>query len=86
MFRVKHGLAAASVGLALALTACAGRPLQGVLAPVAQSAEGTSRIHVLVATTRQRSGEAGEMFSSGRAADMSYSKNDMASDLIRSFS
>ena len=40
MFRVKHVLVAASIGLALALSACAGRPSQGVLVPVAQAAEG----------------------------------------------
>ena len=68
MFRVKHFLAAASVGLALALSACAGRPSQGVLVPVAQSAEGTSRVQVLAATTRQRStADPGEMFSGERA-------------------
>jgi esterase/lipase superfamily enzyme len=58
--------------VALALSACAGRPLQGVLVPVAQSAEGTSRVQVLAATTRQRSGDAADMFSGGRAEDMSY--------------
>jgi esterase/lipase superfamily enzyme len=63
----------ASVAVAaLALSACAGRPLQGVLVPVAQSAEGASHVQVLAATTRQRSGDAGEMFSGGRAEDMSY--------------
>src|SRR5512136_442893 len=72
MFCLKHVLATVSIGLALALSACAGRPLQGVLVPVAHSAEGTSSVQVLAATTRQRSGDAGEMFSGGRAEDMSY--------------
>ncbi|MGA7390482.1 MAG: alpha/beta hydrolase [Pseudolabrys sp.] len=73
MFRVNHGLAAASIGLALGLSACAGRLPQGMLVPVAQSAEGTSRVQVLAATTRQRSTtDPGEMFSGERAADMSY--------------
>jgi esterase/lipase superfamily enzyme len=54
MFR-KELITAASISLAIVLGACAGRPAQGVLVPVAQSAEGTSRVNVLVATTRQRS-------------------------------
>ena len=62
-----------SVSLSLALGACTGRPLQGVLVPVAQSAEGTSRVDMLVATTRQRStADAGEMFSGERAQEISY--------------
>ena len=70
---VKYVFVPVCIGLALALlSACAGRPLQGVLVPVAQSAEGTSRVQVLAATTRQRSGDAGDMFSGGRAEDMSY--------------
>jgi esterase/lipase superfamily enzyme len=72
MFRVKHVLVAANIGLALGLCACAGRLPQGMLVPVAQAAEGTSRVQVLAATTRQRSGDAGEMFSGARAEDMSY--------------
>ena len=66
-------LLAASISLALVLSACAGRPLQGVLIPEAQSAEGTSRIDMLVATTRQRAtADAGEMFNGERAENVSY--------------
>ena len=73
MFGVKYLLMAVSIGLALALGACAGRPSQGVLVPVAQSAEGTSRVQVLAATTRQRStADAGEMFNGERAEGLSY--------------
>jgi esterase/lipase superfamily enzyme len=72
MLGVKYVFVPVGISLALALSACAGRPLQGVLVPVAQSAEGTSRVQVLAATTRQRSGDAGDMFSGGRAEDMSY--------------
>jgi esterase/lipase superfamily enzyme len=66
-------LTTATVGLALALSACAGRPSEGVLVPVAQSAEGATRVQVLAATTRQRStADAGEMFNGARALEMSY--------------
>ena len=62
MFGVKYFLMPVSIGLALALSACAGRLSQGMLVPVAQSAEGTSRVQILAATTRQRSTtDAGEM-------------------------
>jgi esterase/lipase superfamily enzyme len=55
------------VGLAamLCLSACAGRP-QGVLMPVTAVAEGTSRVDMLVATTRMKSESPGEMFSGER--------------------
>ena len=73
MFKAKHFLVAASIGVALALGGCAGRPPEGVLVPDAQSAEGTSRVNVLVATTRQRSpANTGEMFNGGRAKNVSY--------------
>jgi hypothetical protein len=53
MLGVKYVFVPVSIGVALALlSACAGRPLQGVLVPVARSAEGTSRVQVLAATTR----------------------------------
>jgi esterase/lipase superfamily enzyme len=49
--------------------------LQGVLVPTAESAEGTSRVPILIATTRQRAtGDAGEMFSGERASTMSYAQ------------
>jgi esterase/lipase superfamily enzyme len=73
MFQAKRLLTAASISLALVLGACAGRPSQGVLVPVAQSAEGTSRVNMLVATTRQRAiADAGEMFNGERADGVSY--------------
>src|SRR5262245_54841711 len=60
---------------ALLCCSCAGRPLQGVLVPTAQSAEGTSRIPILIATTRQRStNDAGELFGRERAATTSYAR------------
>ncbi|MHB0770521.1 alpha/beta hydrolase [Bradyrhizobium sp. 5.13L] len=58
--------------LSLACASCAGRPLQGVLVPV-EAAESTSRVPVLVATTRERAAaDTGDMFSRERAAAMSY--------------
>src|SRR5512144_2444989 len=73
MFRIKHVLVAANIGFALGLCACSGRLPQGMLVPVAQAAEGTSRVQVLAATTRQRSTtDPGEMFSGERAPDISY--------------
>src|SRR5271167_1332582 len=69
----KELITAASISLAIVLGACAGRPSQGVLVPVAQSAEGTSRVNMLVATTRQHSiADAGEMFNGERAEGVSY--------------
>src|SRR5262249_6573900 len=65
-------LTVASLGFALASGACAGRLQQGMLVPVAQSAEGASRVQVLAATTRQRAEDPGEMFSGERAADLFY--------------
>lgn len=61
--------------MALACCSCAGRPLQGVLVPTAETAEGASRIPILIATTRQRStGDAGEMFSGDSASAVSYAQ------------
>jgi esterase/lipase superfamily enzyme len=58
---------------ALACGSCGGRLAQGALVPVTTTAEGTSRIPILVATTRQRSTtDPGEMFSGERAAEVSY--------------
>jgi esterase/lipase superfamily enzyme len=60
-------------GLTLACAACSGRPSQGVLVPVAVAAEGTSRVPVLAASTRQRATtDAGAMFSGERADSVSY--------------
>jgi esterase/lipase superfamily enzyme len=59
--------------MAIACGSCSSRPLQGVLAPVAEIAGGTSRVPIFVATTRQRSTtDPGEMFNGERAADVSY--------------
>ena len=61
--------------MALACSSCASRPLQGVLIPTAESAEGTSRVPILIATTRQRATEdAGQLFSGERADTMSYAR------------
>jgi esterase/lipase superfamily enzyme len=65
-------LAAATLGVALICTGCAGRPTQGVLIPVAAAAEGTARVQVLAATNRRRSADVGEMFDGERADAMSY--------------
>src|SRR5262249_55255641 len=59
--------------LILLCCSCAGRPLQGVLVPNAQSADGATRVPILVATTRERSvRDPGELFSSDRAPNVSY--------------
>jgi len=61
--------------LALACSSCAGRPLQGVLVPAAESAEGTSRVPIVIATTRQRAtDDTGQMFNRNRSPTMSYAK------------
>jgi esterase/lipase superfamily enzyme len=66
---------AAILGLAAVCGSCATRPLQGVLIPSVESAEGTSRIPILIATTRQpASDDAGDMFGGERAASMSYAR------------
>jgi esterase/lipase superfamily enzyme len=63
----------AVAGLTLTCAACSGRPSQGVLIPVAVAAEGTSRVPVLAASTRQRATtDAGAMFSGERADSVSY--------------
>ena len=54
---------------------CTSRSLQGALVPTAESAEGASRVPILVATTRRRStDDAGEMFNGERASAMSYAR------------
>lgn len=66
---------AALLAMSLACSGCSERPREGALTPVASNAafEGTSRVTILAATTRQRSGsDPGEMFSGDRAADVSY--------------
>ena len=74
MVPARHIATALAFGVALTCGACSsGRPSQGVLIPVAESAEGSSRVSVLAATTRRRSTtDAGDMFSGERAEDVSY--------------
>jgi esterase/lipase superfamily enzyme len=61
-----------AISIAFVLGACAGRPSQGVLVPMA-TVEGTSLVPIFASTTRQRSiTDPGEMFSGERAADVSY--------------
>jgi esterase/lipase superfamily enzyme len=68
-----HGRSALVLVFALACGSCVGRLSQGALVPVTTTAEGTSRVPILVATTRQRSTtDLGEMFSGERAAEVSY--------------
>jgi esterase/lipase superfamily enzyme len=67
--------AIAGLLFALACCSCAGRPLQGVLIPAATSADGSSRVPVLVATTRQKStADPGEMFNGERGASITYAE------------
>ena len=71
MFQAKHHLSLASVGLALALGACAGASES--LLTRSPLVEAPSRVNILVATTRQRSpADAGEMFGGARAENVSY--------------
>jgi esterase/lipase superfamily enzyme len=72
--RMQKGFLAARVAaMAICCVSCAGRPVQGVLVPVTEIAEGTSRVPIFVATTRQRSTtDPGEMFNGERAAEVSY--------------
>jgi esterase/lipase superfamily enzyme len=63
----------AALGVVLACSSCTGRPSQGVLIPVTEAVVGTSRVPVLVATTRQRSAaDKGEMFSGDRGEAVSF--------------
>jgi esterase/lipase superfamily enzyme len=69
----KYLLATAMVGFTLALGSCSHRPSQGVLIPVAEAADGTSRVMVLAVGTRARSTtDPGEMFSGERGDGLSY--------------
>jgi esterase/lipase superfamily enzyme len=71
--------ALAGLILALACCSCVGRPLQGVLIPTAESAEGTSRVPILVATTRkQATDDTGEMFNRERSPTISYARIDVS--------
>lgn len=69
----RHHLALVLLGVALTCGACSDRPLQGVLIPVAEATPGTTRVPVLVATTRRRApADPGEMFNGERAESTSY--------------
>src|SRR5262245_31460910 len=60
-------------GCLLVVGGCSSRPSQGVLIPQANSVPGTSRVPMLVATTRGRSADdPGLMFNSERAENISY--------------
>ncbi|KMO30299.1 alpha/beta hydrolase [Methylobacterium aquaticum] len=62
------------LGVLLAATllgACAGAP-KGVLAPVAATVPGASRVDMLVATTRKTAANPGEMYSGDRGPALSY--------------
>jgi esterase/lipase superfamily enzyme len=73
MIAARYHAAFLAVALPLLCGACAGRPIQGVLVPVSQTAAGTSQVPILVATTRQRTDKnPGEMFSGERAEATSY--------------
>src|SRR6516164_2750165 len=67
--------AAGALMLALACCSCASRPLQGVLIPTVESAEGASRVPILIATTRQpATDDAGTMFGNERTDAISYAR------------
>jgi esterase/lipase superfamily enzyme len=69
----RRALTLLAIATAITCGACSNRPAQGVLIPVAEVVEGTSRVPIFVATTRQRSTtDPGEMFNGERAADVSY--------------
>jgi esterase/lipase superfamily enzyme len=62
-----------SVALVLLCCSCASRLLQGALTPNAQSADGTTKVPILVATTRNRAtSDPGEVFDSNRGAEVAY--------------
>jgi esterase/lipase superfamily enzyme len=74
--RVSSRLAAvwvAGTTILLLFAGCSSRSTQGALIPVEKVAEGTSRVTVLAATTRQRSTtDPGAMFSELRSDNVSY--------------
>jgi esterase/lipase superfamily enzyme len=67
-------LAAAILGLALACGGCSSHSGQGLLVPVAENVEGTSRVPALIATTRRKSTDAAEMFNGERAQELSFAQ------------
>ncbi len=66
----KAGFAVAAV--AATLSACAS--VHGVLVPVAGTVPGASLVEMLVATTRERAGDPGEMFSGARGANVKFAE------------
>ena len=66
----KAGFAVAAV--AATLSACAS--VHGVLVPVAGTVPGASLVEMLVATTRERAGDPGEMFSGARGARRKFAE------------
>jgi esterase/lipase superfamily enzyme len=68
----RHFVGASILVLAIACGSCAIRPPQGALIPVTATAEGTTRVPIFIATTRERATDSGEMFSGERAAAVSY--------------
>lgn len=66
-------LVIAAIAAAAACAGCVTRPAQGVLTPTKQQVEGTSRVPILVATTRKKAVEdPGSMFGGERADTLSY--------------
>ena len=62
-----------SIALVLLCCSCASRLLQGALTPNAQSADGTTKVPILVATTRNRAtSDPGEMFDNNRGQEAAY--------------
>ena len=79
MIRRKVFSALMSIALLLLCCSCASRLLQGALIPNAQSADGTTRIPILVATTRNRAtSDPGEMFDSNRGPEVAYASIDVS--------
>ena len=63
----------AVLGTALVSAGCANRPAQGVLVPISEFVDGTSRVSILAVSTRERSvTDPGEMFNAERAPLVSY--------------
>jgi esterase/lipase superfamily enzyme len=63
------------LGLTFLCCSCVGRPWQGVLVPTVQSVEGSSRVPILVATTRRQAiDDPGAMFNGERAPAISYAQ------------
>jgi len=61
-----------SLIVAVACSACSGRPSQGVLIPVSLTSGGEAIVPVLAATTRRPTADPGEMFSGDRGSDVLY--------------